>query len=237
MIEVLAMALFPMAAEAWIDYFSQTIYLEESQNLLTQQRILWGGEVSTLRPYLGLALEKDSKTNSSAAFIDSQLTPLVGVQSELFFYPKFPLRFFSEVKRLYRLGDFPDQRKDEDWDLRFGGLGSGEYDFKEFFLSHYFSLYFTHLYSDRFIAEGWSRQGKKLDEVLSVFHELHWDSYDLEYDRDVSVDSRPGVKGVWHPFDPAITLEALGQYVYRWTNYKGSDRDEWRATLVFALYR
>lgn len=224
-------------ASYWIDYYGQNVWLGNASNLIVQHRVLLGKEFSWLRPYAGLLLDEDGQTDSQRAFTDSQVAALVGVQTPLFFYPTFPLRAFVETRYVNRLGSFPDARKKQDWEGRFGVLGSGRYDFDHnLFLAHYFAVFYTRLYGERVISEGWWRQGYKLSSWASAFHELYVDSYDLQYDRELSFDSRPGVAATF-TLENGLYIESSFQYIRHWNEVSVRGKDDWRVNLIFALYR
>lgn len=210
------------------EFFNQTVNLSKYKNIVNQGFYHYNQD----KLYGGFYFDFDQKTGEKVVYTDSQVSPLLGIKSDLFFQKYLPSRAFSEGRLVFRTTDFSDGRDKNSWDLRFGLLGYDMISKPYFFLEHYYTLMYTRLYNDRLIFQGWSKQGFHLTTMLDLFNEVFYDTFDLTRDNDGTFDLRPGLRASIKKEN--LTFQLLHQYVYHFSNLAFSGRDEHRTTLVIA---
>lgn len=215
-----------------LDFFSQTVNLKKFQNIVTQNRLRVLESKENLDLYLGLWWDDDQRTNKKEAYTDSQFSPLVGIQSKLLGNSWMYSRAFFEGRQVNRLGDFPDDRARATYDLRAGLLGYGFKNWDAFFFENYYAFFYTRLYGERFILQGWSKQGLRFFEHFDLFNEFLVDTFDLTRDTDSTFDLRPGLRVEYRMKN--FTVQLLHQWIHHFSNIKFSGRNEQRSTLVLA---
>lgn len=214
------------------DFYSQTVSLYKFNNVVTQNRMRALSERSHYELYAGIWWDDDQRTGKKEAFTDAQISPLVGIQSKLFGNNWMYSRAFAEGRQINRLGPFPDDRKMQSYDVRVGFIGYGLQEYQNIFVENYYAFFYTRLYGDRLILQGWSKQGIKFGR-LSFFNELMIDTFDFTRDSDASFDARPGIRFEYRLSN--FTLQLLHQWIYHFSNIRFSGRNEQRSTLVIAF--
>jgi hypothetical protein len=221
----------PSQASWKSESFFQVVHLHKFDNTIVQ------GFIHAQKPwaqgefYLGAWIDQDQKTGMKEVYTDAQVAPLVGFRSQVLASKWLPSRWFAEGRALLRTEDFPDQRARGDWELRFGLLGYDLLEKQKFFLEHYYAAFYTRLYGDRVIFQGWSRQGISY-KSFDLFHEFFLDTFDFTRDQDATFDLRPGIR--WSYRKEAMTLQLIHQYLHHLSNLKFAGRNEHRTSLVFA---
>jgi len=118
------------------------------------------------------------------------------------------------------------------YDVRGGLVGYGYQSWNSFFFENYYAFFYTRLYGERFIFQGWSKKGIRVLNHLDLFNEFLADTFDLTRDTDSTFDARPGVRLEYRMKGAVIQL--LHQWIYHFSNIKFSGRSEQRSTLVLA---
>jgi len=223
---------FPLAHGVELDFFSQTVHLKKFNNIVTQNRFRVLQNNSQYDLYAGIWWDEDQRTNDREAFTDSQFSPLIGVQSRVYGNEWIYSRLFLEGRQINRLGDFPDDRERATYDIRAGLIGSGLKSWDLFFFENYYAFFYTRLYGERFIFQGWSKQGMRFLNHFDVFNEFLGDTFDLTRDTDSTFDARPGIRLEYRM--SGLTIQLLHQWIYHFSNIELSGRSEQRSTLVIA---
>jgi len=213
------------------DLFVQTVHLHKFDDTILQGFVHVKHPWKDVEPYAGVWFDQDTKTGPKEAFTDAQVAPLIGVRSQLFGATLLPSRAFSELRFVQRTVNFPDERAHRDWEARAGLLG---YDFlyqlRPVFFEHYYALFYTRMYDDRVILQGWSRQGIRQWEHVDVFNEFLVDTFDQSRGRDATFDWRPGVRLVGQVGE--LRWQIIHQYLHHFSNLAFAGRSEQRSTLV-----
>lgn len=218
-----------------VEFYSQTVYLHKFHNPITQNRLILRKTFQTWDIYGGLWLDQDRKTNKDASFTDSQVSPLLGIHSHVYGLPWLYSRFFLEGRWVNRTESFPDKRMKSTYELQGGLIGYGLLRLNSsFFLEQYYAAFFSRLYGEKFIFQGWSKQGFRFWNRLDFFNEVFVDTFDQTRDRDGTLDLRPGVRVLHHFKEGSIQL--MHQSVYHFTNINFAGRSEGRTTFVLGLY-
>lgn len=225
-----------LGATTWnYEVYSQTVFLKKFDNVVTQNRVIALNSFEDFQFYGGLWWEGDQKTGPKEAFTDSQLSPLAGIQSRLVGSDWLYSRLFFEGRFVHRTTSFPDDRERSAYEVRAGALGYGLWESeKKLFLENYYALFYTRLYGDRLIFQGWSKQGARIGKHFDIFNEVFVDTFDLTRDSDASFDLRPGLRASWR-FSQG-TVQLMHQWLHHFSNLEFSGRNEQRTTLVFGLY-
>ena len=232
----ISVLLIPSISFAWKgEIYSQTTYLHKYKNPITQNKFVLSNEFMNHEVYLGAWLDYDDKSGSQETFTDAQFSPLAGIQSFVFGNEWLYSRYFIEGRYVERLKDSSDDRIKQTYDLRAGLIGYGFKGFKEdLFFENYYSLFFTRLYGEKVIFQGWSKQGIRLFKHFDLYNEIFGDTFDQTRDRDGTLDLRPGARISWNFHNGTIQL--LHQWLYHFTNLEFAGRNEERSTLVVGLY-
>lgn len=232
MFGVILFVLSAVARAQWsTDLFVQSVHLHKFDNTIMQGFVHVKHPWKNIEPYAGVWFDQDTKTGKKEAYTDAQVSPVVGVKTQLFGASFVPSRAFSELRFVQRTVTFPDERAHSDWEARVGLLG---YDFitpkAPFFFEHYYALFYTRLYDDRVILQGWTRQGIRQWEHADIFNEILVDTFDQSRGRDATIDWRPGVRvlGVVGQ----LNVQLLHQYLHHFSNLAFAGRSEQRTTLV-----
>lgn len=215
-----------------LDFFSQTVHLKKFNNIVTQNRLRLLQRNTQYDFFAGIWWDDDQRTNKKEAYTDSQFTPLLGVQSQIFGNNWMYSRLFLEGRQVNRLGSFPDDRPRATYDVRTGVVGYGLQNLNVFFFENYYAFFYTRLYGERFIFQGWSKQGIRILNHFDFFNEFLADTFDLTRDTDSTFDARPGVRFEYRM--KGLTIQILHQWIYHFSNIKFSGRSEQRSTLVLA---
>lgn len=216
------------------EIYSQTTYLHKFRNPITQNKIVLHENVRGVNVYGGVYFDYDAKSGVSLTYTDAQVSPLIGVQSKVYGWDFLYNRLFLESRYVHRIKSFPDERTKETYEVRAGVIGYGLTTVKEFlFFENYYSFFFSRLYDERFLIQGWARQGMRMD-FFDVFNEFFYDSFDQTRGRDGSFDLRPGVR-LHHQFAKG-SVQLIHQYLYHLSNLAFAGRNEHRTSLVFGFY-
>lgn len=217
------------------EIYSQTTYLHKFDNPITQNKLSLIRTYNFFDLYAGAWLDHDKKTSASEGFTDAQVSPLIGSRSAVFGPNWLLSRVFFEGRFVHRTKSFPDDRTRNTYELRSGLLGYGIKEFSSpVFLETYYSAFFSRLYGEKFILQGWTRQGLRFWKTLDVFNEVFFDTFDQTRERDGTLDLRPGVR-VLKNFEHG-SIQLIHQFLYHFTNTVYAGRSEARTTLVFGLY-
>lgn len=216
------------------EFYSQTVYLHKFDNPITQNRLLLVKPWQKVEIFGGGWLDYDQKTDSDEAYTDAQFSPMAGARS-LVLGPNWLLsRAFAEARYVYRIKSFPDERPKETYDFRVGLMGYGFQDFSPLFLEHYYALFYTRLYGERVIFQGWTKEGFRFFKNWDVFNEFFVDTFDLTRDNDPTFDLRPGARYTY--FFHGGSAQLVHQFLYHFTNLEFSGRSEQRTALIFGFY-
>ncbi len=222
-----------LLAQWQTESFMQGVHLHKFDNTILQgfvhtQRVhSWGV------PYVGVWFDQDQKTAGRGVFTDSQVAPLIGLKSKVYAQDILPTRVFAELRAVVRTEAFPDNRQRFTGEARGGLLGYDKFNpTSYFFLEHYYSLFYTHLYNSRVIFQGWSKQGFNYGS-WDLFNEVFADTFDFTRGQDATVDLRPGVR--WSLRGEKFTLQLMHQYLHHFSNLNFAGRSEQRSTLVLGL--
>lgn len=233
---ILSILFIPTLGYSWRgEIYSQTTYLHKYKNPISQNKISFLNECFKHECYVGAWLDFDEKTGPKNVYTDSQFSPLAGIQSSIFGNEWLYSRYFLEGRYVQRLEAFTDDRVKQTYDLRAGFLGYGLKKFNgDLFLENYYALFFTRLYNEKIILQGWSKQGIRLFDHFDLYNEIFGDTFDQTRDRHGTLDLRPGVRAVWG--FKGGTVQLLHQWLYHFTNLEFAGRSEERSTLVVGLY-
>lgn len=213
--------------------FMQAVHLHKFDNTIVQGFVHTQREHSWGIPYVGVWFDQDQKTPGGGVFTDSQVSPLVGLKTNIYAQNILPTRLFVEFRAVVRTEDFPDERQRFTGEARTGLLGYDKLNLKSFlFLEHYYALFYTHLYNSRVIFQGWSKQGVSYHS-WDLFNEFFIDTFDFTRDQDATVDLRPGIR--WSLRREKYTLQLMHQYLYHFANLNFAGRTEHRSTVVLGL--
>lgn len=223
-----------------LNIFSQTVYLGDAKDLITQNVVRgeytwkeWLGNT-----YAGVYYDNDTKSDATITYTDKQLSPLIGHQTPYLF--GIPVRFYTEFRKVDRIGDFWDRRKDKTSDIRAGFLGYDFVDFKHQFLEWYGTFFYTSLYDHDFILQAWIKHGKrfgisKVEGVaFDILHELNADRNQFIKNNNGYYNYRPGLRfGI---FKEGFQLSLLQSYSISLSKNDYERPNEWRTLLVYAHY-
>jgi hypothetical protein len=226
----------PASADRWSnEFYSQSVYLHRFGNPVTQNRVIVAKEMKSYDVYLGAWFEHDSKSDGDVTYTDSQISPLIGIRSSAMGNEWMFSRFFAETRLVHRTRSFFDDRERTTFEARGGLLGYGMKMWDEsLFLENYYSAFYTRLYNDRFIFQGWARQGIRLVKHLEFFNEIFLDTFDFTRDADSTFDLRPGVRLRYDFAGGGVQL--IHQRLHHFSNLEFSGRNESRTSLVFGYY-
>lgn len=217
------------------EMYSQTVYLHKFKNPINQTKLQLNKKYSNFDLYGGLWLDHDKKTNATEGFTDAQIAPLVGIRSFVFGPDWLLSRVFFESRFVHRTKSFTDERIKNTYEARGGIMAYGLKQFNNpIFLETYYSAFFTRLYGEKFIVQGWTRQGLRYFNFFDVFNEIFVDSFDQTRDTDGTLDLRPGIR-LFHQFQHG-SVQLLNQHIYHFSNTAYAGRSEFRTTLVFGFY-
>lgn len=216
------------------DFYSQTIYLHKYKNPITQNKAILKQKTSSFEFYVGAFIDHDRKTGADEVYTDAQISPLVGIQSNVLDWKILYNRFFLESRYIHRTKSFTDDRPKEEYEIRFGLIGHRLLPINEFFfVENYYAYFFTRMYDERFIFQGWARQGLRLG-FFDVFSEVFWDTFDQTRGRDGTLDWRPGAR-VNYTYKSFHT-QLIHQWLHHFSNLDFSGRNEHRTTLVLSYF-
>ena len=181
-----------------VSLYAQDVYLEKYENNIFQGILRIDFFQDNFDYYVGLYYDDDTKSNGQITYTDQQISPLIGIQSKLLF-PSFPTRLFIEARDVNRIGSFPDNRAQQDNEVRIGSLGYNFTNFGKtnFFNEYYYALFYSHLYDQKILVQGWDKIGYRLSSDyyhLDLFNELLGDSFDLTKQEQMTADFRPGMR-------------------------------------------
>jgi hypothetical protein len=223
----------PLLAQWRSESFIQSVHLHKFDNTIiqgfvhTQKEFTWG------TPYVGMWIDQDKKTAADGVFTDSQVAPLIGIKSHLYFVNILPTKFFIETRAVLRTEEFPDGRDRGAIELRPGLLGYDKIDFKSaFFLEHYYALFYTQLYDSRIIFQGWSKQGLSY-KSFDLFNEVFADTFDFTRGQDATVDLRPGIR--WTYRFQEFAFQLIHQQLYHFSNLAFAGRSEARSSAIIGV--
>lgn len=231
----LILLLISSSVYAWEgEIYSQSIYLHKYSNPITQNKVSLNKKTTLFDYYVGAFIDHDKKTNGEEVYTDAQISPLVGIQSKIFNWKILYNRFFLESRYIHRTKSFTDDRPKEEYEVRLGLMGHRLLDFKNnFFIENYYAYFFTRMYDERFIFQGWARQGARYN-YLDIFSEVFWDTFDQTRGRDGTLDWRPGLR--LHHTIKNFHVQLIHQWLHHFSNLNFSGRNEHRTTLVMAYY-
>lgn len=226
----------PAKADRWSkEIFSQSVYLHRFGNPVTQNRVIVANERENFDTYFGAWFEHDRKSDAEVTYTDSQISPLLGIRTRAFGNEWMFTRAFAEARLVHRTRSFFDDRERTTYEARGGLLGYGLKVWKDFyFIENYYSAFYTRLYNDRMIFQGWARQGLRFFGHFEVLNEVFVDTFDFTRDSDSTFDLRPGVRLRWDFSGGGIQL--LHQRLHHFSNLEFSGRNESRTSLVFGFY-
>lgn len=230
---VFLLLFFPNLVQAqWTsETFFQVVHLHKFDDTILQGFVHTGKDVGPVRVYGGVWIDQDTKTGKKEAYTDAQVSPLLGAKGPLWLKNILPSRAFTELRYVQRTVTFPDERPHSDWEARAGLLGYDFVPFKSpFFLEHYYALFYSRMYDDRLLLQGWTRQGLRFAEHFDVFNEFLADTFDQSRGQDATVDLRPGVRLHWR--QGTFSAAVLHQYIHHFSNLAFAGRSEQRTTLV-----
>jgi len=223
------------AADWQREFYSQNVYLHKYKNLVTQNLLTISKDAGVLETYGGVWFEHDDKTDAKESYVDAQISPLVGLRSKVFGNEWMYSRIFAETRLVHRTKPFPDERARTTYEARGGVVGYGLklWD-SPFFLENYYSLFYTRLYGDRIIFQGWARQGLRFLKHFEVLNEFFVDTFDLTRDSDATYDLRPGIR-FRYDFKGG-SFQLIHQRLHHFSNLSFSGRNESRSTAVLGYY-
>ncbi len=234
---LLTTSLFAYGADYSTELYSQSVYLHRFKNPITQNRlnVVRSSQDSHIEPYAGIWWDHDRKTNGNEAYTDAQIAPYIGVRSKTWGPDFLTSRIFSEGRFVHRTKAFPDDRARSTYELRGGLIGYGLKDFMNpLFIENYYAFFYTRLYENRFIFQGWLRQGVRLKWDFDFFNEIFFDTFDQTRGRDATLDLRPGLR--YQKRFASGSVQLLHQRLYHFSNLDFSGRNESRTTLVLGWY-
>lgn len=216
------------------DIYSQTIYLHKYNNPVTQNKVTLKKRVASFEYYVGAFIDHDKKTDAHEVYTDAQVSPLIGIQSPILDWKILYNRFFLESRYIHRTKSFTDDRPKEEYEVRFGLMGHRLLQLKQnFFLENYYAFFFSRMYDERFIFQGWARQGVRV-KFFDIFSEAFWDTFDQTRSQDATFDWRPGLR-IHHTYK-SFHVQLIHQWLHHFSNLSFSGRNEQRSTLVLAYY-
>lgn len=216
------------------DFYSQTIYLHKYHNPVTQNKVSLKKQTANLEYYVGAYIDHDKKTDTQEVYTDAQVSPLAGIQSNVLNWRILYNRFFLETRYIHRTKSFTDDRPKEEYEVRFGSMGHRLFTLKDFFMvENYYAFFFTRMYDERFIFQGWSRQGLRIKNI-DFFTEFFWDTFDQTRSQDATFDWRPGVR--LHYTYKNFHTQLIHQWLHHFSNLSFAGRNEQRSTLVISMY-
>lgn len=223
------------AADWQGEFYSQNVYLHKYKNMVSQNLLTLAKDLGELETYGGLWFEHDDKTDAKESYVDAQVSPLLGLRSKVFGNEWMYSRAFTEGRLVHRTKPFPDDRVRTTYEARAGIVGYGLklWD-SPFFLENYYSLFYTRLYGDRIIFQGWARQGLRFFKHWEILNEFFVDTFDFTRDSDATYDLRPGVR-FRYDFKGG-SLQLIHQRLHHFSNLSFSGRNESRTTLVIGYY-
>ncbi|MGE3609123.1 MAG: hypothetical protein AB7I27_06010 [Bacteriovoracaceae bacterium] len=217
------------------EFFSQTVYLQKFKDTITQNKLILFQDREQIEIFGGVYYDDDTKTNAKRAFTDAQVSPLSGLRSKAFGPNWLMSRLSFEGRLVHRTKSFPDDRARTTYELRPGVMGYG---LKEFgsgiFLENYYAVFYSQLYGEKIITQGWGRQGFRLMGSFDLFHEVFFDTFDQTRKRQGTLDLRPGVR-LFKNFAGG-SIQLLHQRLHHMTNLEFAGRNESRTTLVIGYY-
>ncbi|HLW56093.1 MAG TPA: hypothetical protein VKY27_01835 [Bacteriovoracaceae bacterium] len=217
-----------------VDIYSQTIYLHKYNNPITQNKVSLKKRIANLEYYVGAFIDHDKKTDADEVYTDAQVSPLLGVQSPILNWKILYNRFFLETRYIHRTKSFTDDRPKEEYEVRFGLMGHRLLVLKEhLMLENYYAYFYSRMYDERFIFQGWSRQGLRVKN-FDIFSEIFWDTFDQTRSQDATFDWRPGLR--FHYTYKNVHVQLIHQWLHHFSNLDFAGRNEQRSTLVLATY-
>lgn len=232
MLKVLTVA---NASEWRTELFSQNVYLHKYNNPITQDQLTVYYKLKHFESYGGVWFETDKKSDAEVTYTDAQISPLLGLRSHVFGNDWILNRLFAETRLIHRTKPFFDDRVRTTYEIRGGILGYGDKRFKNsFFFENYYAFFYTRLYGERGIFQGWARQGYALHKHFEIINEIFADTFDLTRDNDATFDWRPGAR-LRLDLDRG-TFQLIYQRLYHFSNVDISGRNESRTTLVIGYY-
>lgn len=223
-------------ADVWLkEFYSQTVMLHQyADNPITQNKFSLIREGKNLDWYAGVWFDHDVQSDADQTYTDAQISPLIGLRSKVFGNEWMYSRFFLEGRLVHRTKAFVDERPRTTYELRPGLMGYGLKLWENrFFLENYYALFFSRLYDERVIFQGWARQGIRVWKPIELFNEIFADTFDLTRDTDASFSLRPGIRLRWD-FEKG-SFQLLHQRIHHFTNLDFNGRNESRSTLVLGV--
>lgn len=217
-----------------VDIYSQNIYLHKYNNPITQNKVSLKQKATSFEYYVGAFIDHDKKTGAEEVYTDAQISPLIGIQSNVLDWKILYNRLFLESRYIHRTKSFTDDRPKEEYEIRFGLMGHRLLDLKNhLMLENYYALFFSRMYDERVIFQGWSRQGVRFN-FLDIFSEIFWDTFDQTRSQDATFDWRPGIR--LHHTYKNVHVQLIHQWLHHFSNLEFAGRNEQRSTLVLSLY-
>ncbi len=154
--------------------YNETTYLPQINNAVNEGKLIYQAQDwNSLRPYLGVALGQDLRSDSTLIFNDNHVSPLLGIR----YAPRaLPYGIYVEFREKMRMVRAPQTRSFSEGDLRAGAyvyqwfnlaqISSGSRVFQELYAE---TLYTSALQNNIFI-QGWLKQGirNKLHKMVDL---------------------------------------------------------------------
>lgn len=214
--------------------YQEAVFLPQQENAVSEGRLIyqWQGW-NSIRPYVGLALGQDLKSNSTEIFNDNHVSPLLGLR----YAPRgLPFGIYAEFRDKFRVLNQPLTRNSSELDFR-----SGAYLYQWFtlsqpssFLSLFQEAYGEGLYSSaldhNIILQGWLKQGFRTQVLKGLdfdgYFELAgtYDQIGLPYQRfgygDIGIRANLRFSSLLTQIifkKPIVWTEAPASIVFPWT--------------------
>lgn len=224
LLHVLLLGAFQVQANIQVSFYGQSVHLARYENIITQGFLRLDNQKQGFDLYAGIYYDNDTSSDEKITYTDKQASPFLGIQSKLILKTS---RFYAEVRDVNRLGEFPDDREINTYELRPGLLGYNRTFYSNFFTEWYYNLFYSKLYDEKFIFQGWHKNGIKLG-WLHFFNEILADSFDFTKQEQFTVDARPGLRMEYQ--SNKILIQLMSQYLIP-IDHSGRQK-EIRSTLV-----
>ncbi len=160
--------------------YNETTYLPQLYNAVNEGKLIFQlSDLSPIKPYLGLAMGQDLRSDDQVIYNDNHVTPLAGIR----YAPRdLPLGLYLEFRQNLRVIRPPTIRDFSQGDLRLGAYIYQWFDltpnhsFSRLFQEIYGEMLFTSALQNNLIAQGWLKQGVR----GKIHQQVNLDSY-LEF--------------------------------------------------------